>query len=172
MDAAAEIRSTISMLQVCEQYGFEPNRAGYIACPFHAEKTPSLKVYKEVGRGFHCFGCGAGGGVIEFIMQYFNLDFRAAIVRLNYDFRLGLINDEPQDWQRIAELKRKKLHEQRELNAFRKEYQQRSLLFRELWIARRDFSPKTPEEQLHPLFVQALTQLDYLEYWFEENPWR
>jgi DNA primase len=37
-------------------------------CPFHAEKTPSFQVNREKGF-FHCFGCGAGGDVIKFILR-------------------------------------------------------------------------------------------------------
>ena len=75
------------MTDICRKYGFEITRGGYILCPFHHEKTASLKLYPK---GFHCFGCGAGGSVIDFAMRYFGLDFRAAAGRLNYDFGLGL----------------------------------------------------------------------------------
>ena len=47
-------------------------------CPFHSEKTPSFHVVPEKGF-FHCFGCGAGGDVISFIMRMENLEYPAAI---------------------------------------------------------------------------------------------
>ena len=37
-------------------------------CPFHSEKTPSMVVYPE-NQSFYCFGCGAGGDVINFVMR-------------------------------------------------------------------------------------------------------
>lgn len=40
---------TVTMRDVCAKYGYEPNRAGYINCPVHNEKTPSLKVYPGDG---------------------------------------------------------------------------------------------------------------------------
>ncbi|MEN8183658.1 MAG: DNA primase [Myxococcota bacterium] len=46
-------------------------------CPFHDEKTPSFHVQPE-RRVFHCFGCGAGGDVFEFLMRHDNLTFREA----------------------------------------------------------------------------------------------
>jgi len=47
-------------------------------CPFHSEKTPSFTVYSGDGH-FYCFGCGAGGDVISFVMRMENLDYRAAL---------------------------------------------------------------------------------------------
>ena len=42
-------------------------------CPFHSERTPSMVVYPE-SNSFYCFGCGAGGDTITFIMKAENLD--------------------------------------------------------------------------------------------------
>jgi len=50
-------------------------------CPFHKEKTPSFNV-SPTRQTFHCFGCGAGGDVFNFIMRYENLDFMGAARRL------------------------------------------------------------------------------------------
>ncbi|MBQ6152840.1 MAG: DNA primase [Ruminococcus sp.] len=47
-------------------------------CPFHGEKTPSFNIYTENG-SFYCFGCGAGGDVITFIMKIENLDYIEAV---------------------------------------------------------------------------------------------
>ncbi|MBQ7116075.1 MAG: DNA primase [Clostridia bacterium] len=47
-------------------------------CPFHNEKTPSFTVYPETA-SYYCFGCGAGGEVINFIRNIENLDFTEAI---------------------------------------------------------------------------------------------
>lgn len=48
-------------------------------CPFHNEKTPSFYVYDD---GFHCFGCGAHGDAIGFVMRMDGADFREAVERL------------------------------------------------------------------------------------------
>lgn len=50
-------------------------------CPFHNEKTPSCHVRTDK-EYFHCFGCGAGGDVITFIMKYHNLDYLEAVKML------------------------------------------------------------------------------------------
>ena len=50
-------------------------------CPFHNEKTPSFTVFPAT-KSFYCFGCGAGGDVISFVMREENLDYRAALEQL------------------------------------------------------------------------------------------
>ena len=47
-------------------------------CPFHNEKTPSFSVSPEK-QIYHCFGCGKGGGVVNFIMEIENLSFPEAV---------------------------------------------------------------------------------------------
>ena len=90
VDVAREIKNAVSMTDVCERYGIEVNSAGYAVCPFHAEKTGSLKVYPG-RRGWHCFGCGEGGDVLDFVRRYFDLDLREAEAKLNDDFSLGIL---------------------------------------------------------------------------------
>ncbi len=63
---------------------FKLNRAGSnfkALCPFHQEKTPSFIVNPQ-RQSFHCFGCGAGGGVFRFVMDYENIEFPDAVRRL------------------------------------------------------------------------------------------
>ncbi len=50
-------------------------------CPFHREKSPSFHV-TPARQSFHCFGCGAGGGVLRFVMDYEHVDFPTAVRRL------------------------------------------------------------------------------------------
>ena len=56
-------------------------RAGSVyqgLCPFHSEKTPSFTVFPNT-ETFHCFGCGAGGDIISFIMRAENLEYLGAV---------------------------------------------------------------------------------------------
>ncbi len=69
------INEQVDIVDVISSY-VSLNRAGknYKAlCPFHNEKTPSFIVSEEK-QLFHCFGCGAAGNTVGFIMQYENLD--------------------------------------------------------------------------------------------------
>lgn len=83
------IKDSVSVRDACEAYGIEVNRAGFACCPFHGEKTPSMKVY-DGSRGFYCFGCHVGGDVIAFVQKLFGLSVVDAEKRLSEDFSLGL----------------------------------------------------------------------------------
>lgn len=94
MNAFERLREQLPMIQVAERYGF-PVKRGYLLCPFHTEKTPSLKLYPG-DRGWWCFGCGVGGSVIDFAMLLFGLTPLEAAKRLDADFCLGLMHDPPE----------------------------------------------------------------------------
>lgn len=91
MDLAQEIKDRVRISDVLALYHLEPGRAGFIHCPFHAgDRDASLKVYPEQN-SWHCFGCGKGGSVIDFVMEMERCGFRQAAAKLDSDFRLGLI---------------------------------------------------------------------------------
>ena len=62
-------------------------------CPFHSEKTPSFTVFPST-KNFYCFGCGAGGDVITFMMKRENLDYRSAVELLAARAGITLPEDE------------------------------------------------------------------------------
>ena len=107
IDVFAETRRLVSARSAAEFYGFHPNRAGFIACPFHHEKTASLKLYSD-GGGFYCYGCQTGGSVIDFVRKLFDLSSLDAVRRLNADFHLTLPLDKPPDKTAQAEFQRRK----------------------------------------------------------------
>lgn len=92
MDEARLIKERTDLKSVMESYGVIFGRSGYAVCPFHNEKTGSLSVK---GGRFKCFGCGAGGDVIDFTMKYFGIDFRQALLKLDTDFSLHVFTDAP-----------------------------------------------------------------------------
>ncbi len=73
------------------------------SCPFHSEKTPSCTVFTDT-QSFYCFGCGAGGDVITFIMKVENLDFSEAVKLLAQ--RAGM--ELPQNSSADSQLARRK----------------------------------------------------------------
>ena len=88
--AAQAIRDTVTMDQILDLYGYQAKH-GFMCCPFHGEKAPSLKIYKGNG-GWHCFGCGKGGSVIDFVMQQENCNFRTAVAAIDKALHLGLMD--------------------------------------------------------------------------------
>ena len=62
------IKSRVTSRQLLEHVGVPVLKNGFACCPLHGEKTPSLKVYADPQRGWHCFGCGRGGTVIDLCM--------------------------------------------------------------------------------------------------------
>ncbi len=79
----AEIRESNDIVVVVSEY-VQLSRTGKNwkgLCPFHQEKTPSFNVNQEE-QFYYCFGCGAGGNVINFIMAIENLPFVEAVERL------------------------------------------------------------------------------------------
>lgn len=74
-------------------------------CPFHNEKTPSCYVHGDK-EYFHCFGCGAGGDVITFVMKYLNLDYWEAVKWLADRGGLPLPEDSGYDGRRANLRKR------------------------------------------------------------------
>ena len=68
-------------------------------CPFHKEKTPSFTVSEEKGF-FHCFGCGAHGDVVGFVMRSDNLSFPEAVERLARDAGMQVPASTPDERQR------------------------------------------------------------------------
>jgi DNA primase len=79
-----ELTERSDIVEVIGQYVRLTKRSGanlFGLCPFHSEKTPSFSVSPDK-QIYHCFGCGKGGGVINFIMEIENLDFRDAVAFL------------------------------------------------------------------------------------------
>ncbi|MBN1248952.1 MAG: DNA primase [Anaerolineae bacterium] len=67
-------------------------------CPFHTEKTPSFFVFPDNQR-WHCFGCGAGGDIFNFVMQLEGVDFRTALEELARQAGVPLRERSPQEVQ-------------------------------------------------------------------------
>ena len=85
------------MDQILQIYGYRTKK-GFMCCPFHGEKEPSLKVYKATG-GWHCFGCERGGSVIDFVMEHENCNFNIAVRAIDKALHLGLMDpfEDPED---------------------------------------------------------------------------
>ena len=125
-------------------------------CPFHDDKNPSMKVDQR----FHCFGCGADGDVIDFIAKLFNLSPKEAAEKLAQDF--GLIYDSQ------APPRRRYVRQKTEAQKFREDRQRCYRVLSDYYYLLKkweaDNSPRTPEEEPHPRFVEAIQKKTYVEY--------
>ena len=79
-------------------------------CPFHDEKTPSFSVNPE-RQFYYCFGCGAGGNAIGFVMDYERLDFREAVEGLAQTVGLEVPKDDPRSGREPPKDQNKPLYE-------------------------------------------------------------
>ncbi len=158
-----EIRRQVPVREAVVQYGFEPDRQGRICCPFHADSHPSLQLYSG-GKGWWCYVCDTGGSVIDFVVKLFSLSPREAALKLNADFSLGLTGERPRTLERQARNHSRLLREKRAME-FRREYESRQQEFVEL---RQElfFLPRGGRAG------EIMGQMDLLEEWFQENPWR
>ena len=84
------ITKNLSAYDVGKRLGLQPNRAGFCRCPIHGERTASMKLYREPGRGWYCFGCHSGGDVIRLASTCLKCDFNGAVAWLDAEYGLGL----------------------------------------------------------------------------------
>src|SRR5271154_248850 len=85
------LRSRIDLLEVLNPYlKLQRSGAAYKAlCPFHDEKTPSFVIQKG-DHHYHCFGCGAHGDAIQFLMTHLRMPFMEAVESLAQRFNVQL----------------------------------------------------------------------------------
>ncbi|MGB9992950.1 CHC2 zinc finger domain-containing protein [Massilia sp. SM-13] len=85
------LKAEVSLLRLMESAGVELRKQGKdysCRCPFHDEATASL-IVTPLKNLFHCFGCGAAGGPVDWLMKFEKLSFRAAVERLRSELGLG-----------------------------------------------------------------------------------
>ena len=150
------VKQSVSTREAAAFYGIEVKRNGMACCPFHDDKNPSMKVDQR----FHCFGCGADGDVIDFTARLFDLSPKEAAEKLAQDF--GLIYDSQ------APPRRRYVWQKTEAQKFREDRQRCYRVLSDYYYLLKkweiDNSPRTPEEEPHPRFVEAIQKKTYVEY--------
>lgn len=115
-----EIKSQYSMREIVERYGFHPNRAGFISCPFHSgDHSPSMKIYQK---DYHCFACGANGDIFSFVQQMEDCSFKDVFYLLGgtyekptFTSQLAVYRSEKKKIEREKQEQRQR--DQKQLNA-------------------------------------------------------
>ena len=150
------VKQSVSTREAAEFYGIKVRRNGMACCPFHDDKNPSMKVDQR----FHCFGCGEDGDVIDFTAKLFDLSPKEAAEKLAQDF--GLIYDSQ------APPRRRYVRQKNEAQKFRENRQRCYRVLSDYYYLLKkweaDRSPRTPEEEPHPRFVEAIQKKTYVEY--------
>ena len=144
------------MKEAAQRYGLKIGRGDMVCCPFHNDRTPSMKLNEDY---FYCFGCGTSGDVIDFVARLFHLSNYEAAQKLAYDF--GINPDKP---PAAAALRKPKY-------PLAKAFQNETLHFQrvlcdylhllENWKVQ--YAPMSPDDTIDDRFVEACQMLDYIE---------
>ena len=156
MNLFESVKAAATVRQAAEHYGLKIGQGNMVCCPFHADRTPSMKLDEDY---FYCFGCGTSGDVIDLVAKLFNLSSYDAAKKLAYDF--GIDPDKPPAAAALRKPKyplakafqREELHCQRVLCDY--------LHLLERWKVQ--CAPKAPDDTIDDRFVEACQMLDYIE---------
>lgn len=144
------VKNSVGMKTAAEYYGLKVRQNGFICCPFHNDKHPSMKLYKD---HYHCFTCGAHGDVISLTAQVLGLSQYEAAQRLAADFGI--------DTKSTYKLKRSNDMTVKETRELLTEY------ISVLESVRDKYCPATPDEKWHPLFCDCVRWLPLYKYYLE-----
>ena len=151
------VKPNITTRQAAEMYGIKVNRHGMAICPFHNDKNPSMKVDKR----FHCFACQADGDAVDFVSRLFGLPCKEAAMKLADDFGISYDSrHKPTVKPKIREPTAEQRYQKEEAHTYRVLSDYFHLLRR--WETQH--APQTPDDEWHPLFVEALQKASYIEY--------
>lgn len=170
VDAVQTIKDRLTMRDVLLRYGYQPKRR--MPCPIHQGKDLNFEVKNKSWR---CYSHCGSGDIISFVQKLFGLSFPDTLKKIDLDFGLNLYGTHTFEELRQSHYKQKSLQAKRE-----KEKRQEKALFDEYLQAIGEnakcqrneilYCPKSINEEMHPLYVEALrnkakaeANLDYAE---------
>ena len=157
MNVFEAVKGNVTARQAAELYGIQVNRHGMAVCPFHNDRNPSMKLDMR----FHCFACQADGDAVDFVSRFFGLPSKEAAMKLADDFSIPYdARRKPSVRPRIREPTPEQRYRQEESRCFKV----LSDYFHRLKAWKQQHAPKQPEDEWHPLFVEALQRESYIEY--------
>lgn len=167
MDAVLIIKDRLTMPQLLSRYGFAPKKR--MKCPLHNGDDLNFEVKEKT---YTCYSRCGSGDVISFVQNYFNIGFNEALKKIDIDFGFGLYGKQSyrdiQKSQKEAFLRKKQAEEkEKEKQKAHMQYWAAFDEWKRLSENKKKFAPKTPEEEPHPLFVEALQKLTHQEYLLE-----
>ena len=150
------VKQSVTAREAAELYGIAVGRGGMACCPFHDDRHPSMKVDTR----FHCFGCGADGDVIDFTVRLYGLSPKEAAEKLAQDFGLSYDSKAPPRRSYVRQKSEAQVRKEKREHGWRVLTDYYHLLRK--WEA--DYSPRTPDEDPHLRFLEAIQKKDYMAY--------
>ena len=148
MNLFEAVKAAVTPRMAAERYGLPVRQGNMACCPFHNDRTPSMKLNEDY---FYCFGCGAHGDVIDLTAQLFRLSPADAARKLAADF--GIAEQKPSV---LAKLKRGKTQVESERHCFR--------VLRDYFGILQDWkdhcAPQSPEDAIDPRYAEACHMLE------------
>ena len=151
------VKQSVAVREAAEMYGIAVGRGGMACCPFHDDRHPSLKLNEDY---FYCFGCGATGDVTDFTARLYDLSPKEAAEKLAQDFGLSYDSKAPLRRSYVRQKSEAQVRKEKREHDWRVLTDYYHLLRK--WEA--DYSPKTPDEDPHPRFLEAVQKKDYMGY--------
>lgn len=171
MSIFSDVKAAVSCKDAAIFYGLKVGRGGFACCPFHNDRTPSMKLDNR----YHCFGCGEDGDVIDYVSHIFGITNIEAAYKLCDDF--GIVsNDDPRRKGVIVkfdEAKKRVMEEKRKEREAANEFNNLVNLVigvlcdfhRYWWNIRQSEAPTGTDDEWSDAFCQALENTNKAEEW-------
>ena len=147
------VKAAVPMRAAAERYGLEVNFGDMAHCPFHEDRTPSMKLYED---HFYCFGCGKHGDVIDLVAALFAIPPYNAACKLADDFgvdtNVEIVHQPAREELRI--FREDQLRCQRALCAY----------LRLLTEWKTQYAPTDPDAEPDDRYVEACQMIDTIDY--------
>ena len=154
------VKQNTSARQVAEYYGAKVNKNGMCQCPFHKDKTPSMKIDNR----FYCFGCNETGDAIDYVSKLFGIGLREAAIKICEDLSLEYDKTTQKTKSVSRPIRPQKSEAQIFAEAQKYIYKVLSDFHGMLKKWKKEYEPRSPDEEFHPHFVEALQEIDNVEY--------
>ena len=158
-----EVKERVTAREVMERAGIVFNRNNMCRCPFHQDKTASMKV-KPTDKKYFCFGCGEKGDAIDFVAKYYNRSPREAAMQIADEF--GIIYDSSVR-SPPKPVRREKSPMQILEETKTKTYRVLSDYLHLLKEWKVNYAPKTLEEEWKAEFIEACQQTERINYYLD-----
>ena len=159
MNLYETVKGRVTPQMAAERYDLPVNRSGMACCPFHNDRTPSMKLYPD---HFHCFGCGQTGDVIDLTAQLTGQNARDAAGRLATDFGIPMQTGEDTAPRPAKEIPYHLTRQFRESERLCFSVLTDYLHLLRGWKVR--CAPNAPDESLDDRFVEACQMHCHIEY--------